>query len=205
MFAAGRMIVNDAEERRYLLHEQQKRESQEARELANLARWNAQMTTVGGVQMTNEQAQRARQNVIDNDQAYADWAVRKGLINEDQREEFKAGVRRKKELEDKRGRGTLATGEAAEEAQLNQSRVGRAIDSATAYDFQHQGNTPAPEATADARLRSSSSTALDRSTLFQSAPIANTAFNTASNADPLQKPPPTQQVSPSIKATGLDL
>ena len=203
--AAGRMTVSENETRLHAQQALQQRQEREAREQANLARWNTQMTNVGGVQMTNEQAQRARQNVIDNGDAYADWAVRKGLINEDQKDDFKAGVRRKKELEDKRGRGTLTTAEAAEEARLDQSRVGKAIDAATAYDFQHQGQAPVPEATADTRLRSTPAIALDRTALFRSAPDANTAFNSASNAALSQRPPQAQPVAPSIKATGLDL
>lgn len=39
---------------------------QEAWQLQNLAVWNAQMTTVGGVRMTNGEAQNARKHIIDN-------------------------------------------------------------------------------------------------------------------------------------------
>lgn len=205
MTSAGRMTVSENETRLHAQQALQQRQDREAREQANLARWNTQMTTVGGVQMTNEQAQNARQNVINNGDAYADWAVRKGLISADQKDEFKSGIQRKKELEDKRGRGALTAAEADEETRLDRSRVGKAIDAATAYDFQHRGQAPVPEATADTRLRNTSSTALDRPALFQSAPDANAAFNTASNEEPLKKPPQAQPVAPSIKATGLDL
>lgn len=205
MMSASRMTVNEDARQQTAREQQRLKGERETRELANLARWNAQMTNVGGVQMTNAQAQQARQNVIDNDEAYADWAVREGLINEDQKDEFKAGVRRKKELEDKRGRGTLTAADAAEEARLDQSQTGKAIDAATAYDVQHRGQAPAPEATADTRLRSPSSTALDRPALFQSAPPASVAFNTASSSEPSEKAIPAQPVARSIKATGLDL
>ncbi|MFT3815206.1 MAG: hypothetical protein QM740_17795 [Acidovorax sp.] len=198
--SAGRMSVSE-EAKHHALRDQQK----QAREQANLARWNTQMTTVGGVQMTNEQAQRARQNIIDNDDAYADWAVRKGLISEDQKDDFKAGVRRKKELEDKRGRGTLTTAEAAEEARFDQSGVGKAIDAATARDYQHQGVAPSSESSSprsDAAMRGTLSV-LDRPALFQSAPPVGTAFQTASADTPERKAP--APVAPTIKSTGLDL
>jgi len=57
VFSASRMTVNqDAQQR--VLHDQQKRkEEREARELANLAVWNYQKTIVGGLEMTNAQAQ----------------------------------------------------------------------------------------------------------------------------------------------------
>lgn len=144
VISAGRMTVNadTADARRQMLSEQQKRNAQQTRELANLAAWNAKATTVGGVQMTNEQAQNDRQNVIDNDGVYADWAVRKGLISEDQKDDFKAGVRRKKDLEEKRGRGILTTAEATEAAQLDRSPVGRAIDAAAAQNHLDKGNVP---------------------------------------------------------------
>src|SRR5690242_5073659 len=39
--------------------EQHNEEAREAQELAHLAEWNAEMTTLGGVAMTNEEAQKA--------------------------------------------------------------------------------------------------------------------------------------------------
>jgi len=204
VFSASRMTVNqDAQQ--HVLHDQQKRkEEREARELANLAVWNSQKTIVGGVEMTNAQAQTARQNVIDNADGYADWAVRKGFIREDQRDGFKTGIQRKKELEDKRGRGTMTATEADEELRLDRSRVGKALEAATARDYQHQGVAPAREAISDSYLQNPTAAVLDRPTLFQSAPDATAAFKMASYSEQFQKPPP-QPVAPSIKATGLDL
>jgi len=213
VLAAGRMTVNadSVDARRQAQTEQQKRDAQQAREMANLAAWNSKTTTVGGVQMTNEQAQRARQNVINNGDAYADWAVRKGLIKEDEKDAFKTGIRRKMELEDKRGRGTLTTAEAAEEAQLDRSRVGKALDAATAQNFQNRGALPqlsnsaaTREANADSSIRGTASV-LDRSPLFQSAPPVADAFTTASAGEAEKKVAVAPTVAPSIKATGLDL
>lgn len=203
VMSASRMTVNPLQQEQ--VETQRKAREKEAREQANLAAWGAKTTTVGGVQMTNAQAQDARQNIINNGDAYADWAVRKGLIGEDQKDEFKAGIQRKKELEDKRGRGTLTTSEAAEEAKLDRSRVGKALDAATAYDFQHRGQAPVPEANADTRLRSTSSVVLDRPALFQSAPPVAEAFTMASADETGKKAAIAPNVAPSIKATGLDL
>lgn len=205
--SSKRMSVNE-DARQHTVREQQRlKDEREARELANLARWNAQMTTVGGVQMTNEQAQKARQNVIDNDDAYVDWAVRKGLIRADQKDEFKEGVRLKKELEEKRGRGTLTAEDAEREAKLDRSDAGKAIDAATAYSHQHNGVTPAPEvksSDADRTLRGTADV-VNRPGLFQSAPDASVAFQTASSTEAEKKPTPAPSSSPSVRASGLDL
>lgn len=209
LLAAGRMLVTEAssDARNQAQREHEKRETQEARELANLARWNAEKTTVGGVQMTNEQAQNARQNIIDNGDAYADWAVRKGLIKDDEKDEFKAAVRRKKELEEKRGRGTLTAAEAEEAERLSRSRVGQAIDAATAYDHQQKGVAPSAEAKrpdADRELRGSAGV-VDRGSLFQSAPDVGAAFEAVRTNAPEKKAATPPAVSPTIQATGLDL
>ncbi|WP_458377924.1 hypothetical protein [Pseudomonas fluorescens] len=206
VFSASRMTVNPNSQQ-HALHDQLKRkEEREARELANLARWNTEMTTVGGVQMTNAQAQTARQNVIDNADAYADWAVRKGLIREDEKDEFKASVRRKKELEDKRGRGTLTPEETEEEHKLDRSRVGKAIDAATAQNHLDKGNTPSASAD-QARAAVSAASALDedRKSPFQSAKDLGTAF--AAVAPPVVRPAsaPSAPPAPEITATGLNL
>lgn len=175
-------------------------------ELERLAAWNEELTVVGGITMTNGEAQEARQNVIDNDDAYADWAVRSGLINENEKEAFKAGARRTKELEDKRGRGTLTDAEAREADALRRSGVGQAIDAATAHNHQSQRVAPSAAArrsVADADLRHDAPM-LSSEGLFQAAPDMGEAFRAASEPDQ-RKLPPSAPVAPSIRATGLDL
>jgi len=150
------------------------REAEEARELAHLAEWNAQMTMVGGVAMTNEDAQAARQRVIDHDETYAQWAVEHGYLTEDEKDDFKRGIRRKKDLEDRRGRGTITEAEEQEEAVLDRSRAGKAADAATAYNHQSRGAAPAVSVTApvpNAVVRGGAPSPLDEYTLFQGAAI----------------------------------
>lgn len=205
VFSASRMTVNLDAQQHALREQQQRKEEREARELANLARWNTEITTVGGVQMTNAQAQIARQNVIDNADTYADWAVRKGLIREDEKDEFKASVRRKKELEDKRGRGTLTPEDAEEEHKLDRSRVGRAIDAATAQNHLDKGNMPSASAD-QARAAVSAASALDgdRKSPLQSAKDLGSAF--AAVAPPVRAASaPSAPPAPEVTATGLNL
>jgi hypothetical protein len=69
-------------------------EEQEAREMMHLSAWNAERTIVGGVEMTNEDAQKARQHIIDHEDEYAHRAVIEGRINADEEEEYKRNNRR---------------------------------------------------------------------------------------------------------------
>jgi len=170
------------------------RDAQEARELAHLAEWNKQNTIVGGVQMTNAEAQDARRRVIDNDDAYAKRAVAQGQIREDEQEEFKRWMRRKVELEDKRGRGTITTGEEREETAGDRSRVGKAMDDATADSYKSSISAPKPSGAKSPSVTVSPGV-LDEYTLLQSGqPAANAAS---------QKPP--APVALAVKATGLDI
>lgn len=174
-------------------------------ELERLAAWNEELTVVGGITMTNGEAQEARQNLIDNDDAYADWAIDQGLISGDEKDAFKSAIRRKKELEDKRGRGTMTDAEAREAADLDGSHVGQAVDAATAYDHVHKGIAPsvqAKKADADSALRGAAPAA-DRRALFESAPDASAAFQQASSDVPERRI--AAPIAPAIKATGLDL
>ena len=98
---------------------------QEARELMHLAEWNGQMTNVGGVEMTNEEAQKARQHIIDNEDYYAKRAVKEGRILASEQEEYKFNNRRIKELNDKDGRGIATSQEKEEREQRQHSRLGR--------------------------------------------------------------------------------
>jgi|GEM_PF-6843122 len=170
------------------------REAQEARELAHLAEWNKQNTVVGGVQMTNAEAQDARKRVIDNDEAYAKRAVALGQIGEDQQEDFKRWMRRKVELEDKRGRGVITAEEDREETTGDRSRVGKAMDDATAKSHKDLAAEPNPSAEASS-VRTVSPSVLDDYAMFQSGPPAGKAGS--------QKP--SAPVALAVKATGLDL
>ena len=178
-------------------HEKQRRDEREAesaRELAHLAEWNKQSTTIGGVQMTNAEAQEARRRVIDNDEAYAKRAVARGQISEDEQEDFKRWMRRKVELEDKRGRGTITAEEDREETAADRSRVGKAMDDATADSYKSSISAPKPSG-AKSPSATVSPGVLDEYALFQSGQGATNATS--------QKPP--APVALAVKATGLDI
>lgn len=110
--------------------DQKKREAevQEARELMHLAEWNGQMTNVGGVEMTNEQAQKARQHIIDNEDYYAHRAVKEGRIRASEEDEYKYNNRRIVELKDKEGRKTATAEDQRECERRQRSRVGQASE-----------------------------------------------------------------------------
>lgn len=168
------------------------REQQEARELANLADWNTQMTVVGGVQMTNAEAQAARRRVLANADVYADRAIANGEMDESDRENFKGWMARKIELEDKRGRGTITKEEEAEEARGDRSRAGHAFDHAVADDHFRSAPNLAPTSRPSA---SAPNQPFDDYALFQATPRE-------SQAAPLEG---TVPLAASVKATGLNL
>lgn len=212
VIAAGRMTVNadSADARRQAQAEQQRRDSQQARELASLAAWNSKTTTVGGVQMTNAQAQEARQRFIDNEDFYAERAVQMGYIKSDEKEELKRGMRRKLELEDKTGRGTISDAERKELRDWDRSSIGQAGDKITASIHQDRGfslDTAAsrPNIALKPEKGISASNADD---LFQSAPKLGAEFKTAmlsASSEPKASPPTPAPTSREVKATGLDL
>jgi len=123
--SAARNADTATDERKHDKEKKDESELQEMRELAHLAQWNAQMTMVGGITMTNEEAQDARQHIIDNDDLYAHRAVMEGRIQAHEEEDYKFTIRRIKELEDRKGRG-VATGDETKECEdLKRSRIGR--------------------------------------------------------------------------------
>lgn len=82
---AARIAQSDTEKRE---ENEKEQDAREMRELAHLAAWNAQMTMVGGVPMTNAEAQEARQHIIDHADEYADKAAHEGRIGVDEKEEL---------------------------------------------------------------------------------------------------------------------
>ena len=211
--SAGRMTVNaDSAAHQLATTRQKERDAQEARELAHLAAWNKQKTVVGGVEMTNEQAQNARQRFIDNEDQYADRAAQLGYIKPEEKEQLKRGMRRKTELEDKEGRGTITDTERKERTEFDRSRLGQAADKITA-DL-HQGNGIA----ADAAMQRSNGAALMKSErgtsvaraddVFQSAPKAKADFSQAVAARETQAEPIASTPAPlsrKVNDTGLEI
>lgn len=118
-YAARTQMVSAAQQEQDL---QAKAKTKEQRELERLAAWDAQMTIVGGIRMTNAEAQIARRGVIDNADHYARWAVAQGRIRPGEKEEFEETARRKCDLEDKRRNGTITAAEEQEDRRISQSR-----------------------------------------------------------------------------------
>lgn len=198
-WSAGRMAVNET----FALYERAQKqkkdeEDREARELANLEFWSRQKTVIGGVETTNGEAQEARQRVIDNGDRYADWAVQQGHIRDDEKDAFKAAMRGQRDLEEKRGRGTMTPEEEREAEAVKRSRMGGALDAATAEDHVHRGrqlDANVQRNDANAALRRDAGAAI---TAYEDAYRASTA--TVSMAAPL-----VQSADQRVKTTGLDL
>lgn len=92
-------------------------------ELQRLAEWNSRKVTIGGVEMTNGQAQEARRRFIDNEDEYTRRAVQRGDIRADQAGRFQREMRRDYELNDRDGRGILTPAEREEREQLRRSTL----------------------------------------------------------------------------------
>ncbi len=199
--------------------ERQRKENNErymSQEMQRLAEWNAKMVTIAGVQMTNEEAQRARRHFIENEDEYAERAVRRGLIRNGEQAELKRTMRRRCELEDRTGRGVDTAEDRRELAEIKKSRMGRAADEATADIHTSRkigANADAKrDITRDAAPTSASPLPSARD-IFQSTPVAQSAFaqaaqSVADNPEPVLPtpvPPAPPPVSREVKATGLEI
>lgn len=183
----------------------EKREAREAQELMARA-WDAQKIMLGGIEMTNKEAQEARQRVIDHDDEYARKAVREGRISENQIDEFKRWIRRDKELEDKKRNGTITKQEEQESANGKRSQVGQAANAAYVQDFQHEkekGISFRADAAAD-QSRTSVANSISGRT-FASAPEASADFKTAASATPAAVDTTPPAVSPVVRKQEFDL
>lgn len=157
-------------------HEKQEAREREDRELMHLAVWNAEKTIIGGVEMTNAEAQNARQRIIDNDDFFADRAVKQGRIGVDEKEEYKQTIRRIKDLEDRKGRGIISPDEKQECERLKLSRAGRAAEhDVGAVHAALHGPKIGAEATADGATPGSDDQ-------FQTAPDLSEKFARAQTA-----------------------
>lgn len=205
-FSANRQGMNNWA---VLEREQARKSADEQRRekaLERLARWNAQLVTVGGVQMTNEEAQAARLHCIENEDYYANRAVERGLIRDGEQDEFKRAMRRTHELHRRIGSGEADDAEREELRDLTGSRIGGAVDSTTGDIHTSRGIA----AHADAKAQSDAlPSARD---IFQSTPEAQKAFTHAAHATAGSKEPEAPAPAPEtirnaqdIKAIGLDV
>jgi len=183
---------------------------QEAWQLQNLAVWNAQMTTVGGVRMTNAEAQNARKHIIDNADSFAERAVQEGRITASEKDEYKATIRRIYELEDREGRGIATEAEKEESERLQKSRMGQEVenDAGRVHLEARQNYTNDSTATRQNSDQSMSrlSAAPTDENLFQATPRLSAQFEQATQApaspEPNQLP---QQPAPKVAAMGLGI
>lgn len=181
---------------------QQEARNREAEELAHLAAWNAELTNIGGVAMTNAEAQEARQHIIDHEDEYAERAVREGRIREDEKEEYKRAAQRIRELKEREGRGTATDAEKKECERLQHSRIGKETENDAgkyyAEEKSYKANIEENAIQAKSAIRPEHTTAMD-DTLFKSAPALDEHFDNAKAATvPLDKRdtaiPPSQKL-----------
>ena len=197
----------EGESERKKAEEKHEAETREARELANLARWNGGKTTLGGVEMTNEEAQEARQRIIDNEDYYAERAVREGRIHEDEKDDYKFYNRRIRELEDKKGRGISSGDEDRECERMKRSRIGDALgrDIGEIHSQSRNKNLDARTEYADSNkvLKGDAASAV-YGDAFQDEPRIKSHFAQAAAGVPNEQrdiPAP----APRVAATGLNI
>jgi len=166
-------------------------ESEEARELRHLEEWNRQMTVIGGVSMTNAEAQSARRWMIDHEDDCVRDALKRGQISAEDAEDYRRGLHRSYELADKEGRGTITEAERAERDAWRTSHLGKIEEETIAgYVEQRRAALTGPKA----------------ETFFPSAPDVGAAF--AAKAQPPQQtalPAMAQSAPERPKPSALDL
>ena len=200
------------ESRTIIQNEKERRNSERyyMQEMQRLAEWNAKIVTIAGVQMTNEEAQRARCRFIENEDEYAERAVQKGYIRADQKERFKHEMRREYELEEREGRGVITTEEREDRERLRRSTLAHSRGRMIAD--MHQEMQPNAEQRQSVKAPSNDPD-ITKNNLFQSAPDLQGRF-TASHTEQVSKqtpepePPPVPQLRTEVKtsiATGLNL
>src|SRR5574338_52934 len=178
---AGRRQDTDASAA--LRYRRDKESAERLERMARMAAWDAQKTIVGGVEMTNAEAQAARARVCQNGDAYARWAVREGHIRQGEEEQFKQAARRMHELKEaERENGELSADQKREWDGLSRSRVGQAVDKATAAAHLDKGASI--EATGPTEQGSRAPSNID-GPVFPTAPPVNASFANATAGVPL--------------------
>lgn len=195
---------------------QERRKDQEryaTQEMQRLAEWNAKIVTIAGVQMTNEEAQRARRRFIENEDEFADQAVRQGFIRNGEQGELKHAMRRREALEDRVGRGNASNDERRELEALKASRMGRATDAMTAELHKEREMRSDAKASITKATTSTASDSLPNARdIFQSTPVAQKAFMQAAQPVAVSEgieqetlPQAPALATRSAKVTGLEI
>jgi hypothetical protein len=174
--------------------DEDRRQEREAHEgemnLLRMMEWDAEMTSVGGVRMTNAEAQSARRAICNDGDRYAKWAVDKGHINRGEEEDFKRTAQRMYDLKEiERRNGGMSNAERREWESVEHSRLGRAVDAAAA-DY-HLGHTREMAAAAGNSAKADNP--------FPTAPAMNTSFAAAASGSSATPPPQSEaEPQPSV-------
>lgn len=190
------VMQREGAHQRQQAEEKQETKNREALELAHLAEWNAQKTMLGGVEMTNEEAQNARQHICDHADEYAERAVREGRIGEDEKEDYKRTARRIRELKEREGRGTASDVEKEECERLQRSRVGQAAEHDAGQHYAQTSDQTMTAKTKDRDAKNDLRTGLSAASIddsFQAAPEINRHFSNAVTPDRLPSSQPDIQ------------
>jgi hypothetical protein len=144
----------------------------EQRELIRMAEWDAARVNVGGVEMTNAEAQDARREIVKDGDPYAKWAVENGYIAKGEEEQFKDAARRMYDLKEaERKNGHMTEAQQREWDALMASREGHAVEVTAGHIHSAQQMRTAPVAAAPAST--------SRDNPFPNAPACSTAFGAA--------------------------
>ena len=183
-----------------------------AQEMQRLAEWNAKVVTIAGVQMTNEEAQRARRHFIENEDDYAERAVQRGLIRDGEQNALKNAMRRREDLEDRLGRGNASSDERRELENLKNSRMGRATDEMTVEMHKEMEVRAGVKNSLTQERTTAAAEGLPTSRdIFQTTPLVQKNFTQAARAIPIEAPEPeTPTIAPApisreVKTIGLSV
>ena len=165
---------------------------EDARDFARMAKWDAAKITIGGVEMTNAEAQEARQYILLHREEYIRRAISRGDMTETEADAVMRGLQREHEWADKERNGTLTDEDRAARKEWHESRECALADQMTASRVvEHREEVKGPIVKADS--------------LFPSAPDVGSEF---SRAHAGTVPAPTQAPAtppPELKRTGFDL
>ena len=109
--------------------EHRERAEKEAREHASLVRewfaaqWDSEILTIGGVRMTNAEAQKSLNEILKDPKRHARDAVKQGLIRKDQVEDYTKTARELREINRKVRHGQMSREEKGEWLKENKGPV----------------------------------------------------------------------------------
>ncbi|HZF28337.1 MAG TPA: hypothetical protein VE907_04425 [Gammaproteobacteria bacterium] len=208
VWSANNSSRNPEQDAQHREDEEHETEDRERQELMHLAEWNAQMTVIAGMQMTNAEAQRARQWIVDHDDDVAHDLVRRGRLRADQVGEFKDGVRTDHHYCEQESRGAATEAGRARHERWKHSDVGRAADEAITIQVQNEREKAKRVENSYSVVDPSRRSAADTvdGNRFPSAAAVNTDFTRAANTVPV---PPVDTapapVVPAIRKQEADL